>query len=167
MVDFRDTDMSKQNWWKVFLSFALCTIAAMAALSIHLDKSGALRHGSPNTPVGAFVVMMVLAIPHNLIQIALIFVIYYFLANYVGLLLNRTALIVFMLLFGFLYFYLVQAFFGDIVGNVNEYSFTKSFNRLNWFYFYLTIFYMLQIDIAILQSKQASILPKTTSLPSG
>jgi hypothetical protein len=148
--------MRKQRWWKVVLNFSICTVVAMTALAIHLEKTGALVHNSPNTAFGAFMVLMALAIPSNIIQIALMYLVYYFLMNYVSLRLNRAVFIAFILLFGFLYFYFVQAILGGVIGNVDEYSFVKSFKRISYFHFYLTIVYMLQIDISLLRKKRVA-----------
>lgn len=145
--------MGRGKWVKVLLMFLVCTLISIAILSLHMKFSGGLNK-SPSTVSGMFFTLLILAVPFHLVELVLIYIIYYFVIKSVSARINRAGLMVFMLVFGFVYLYLIQAFLGGVIGDVEKYSFFDSFKRLNYFYFYLTVVYMIQINLSFLMARK-------------
>lgn len=149
--------MNKIKWRNVFLMFVLCTLLSITFISVHMKVEGELIN-SPSTVSGMFFTLLILGVPQHLIELVLIYIVYYLIIRNTCVYMNRISAIAFMLLFGFVYFYLIQAFLGGMIGNVDEYSFIGSFKKINYFYFYVTVIYMVQINISFLITHKNSSL---------
>lgn len=143
-MDFKKYIAELPKLVRVFVDFLLCSIMAAALFTAHAKLSG--ERIDPPTALGFYFFCLFFLVPPELLKLITVYFVYYFSVRY---LLNKIPSLGLwlLLIFNVIYFYVVQILFGNELGLHPRYSLINPFSNIDFFFFYFTIVFMIQIDV--------------------